>query len=84
MLQRLRLALHETHSGKLSGHVEVDETLIGGKARFMHADRRAKASAKGSAKGMANKVIVAGVWSAKEKSEPKLFQIANVQRFKHW
>jgi hypothetical protein len=46
---------------KLSGHVEVDETFIGGKARFMHADRRAKASAKGFAKGMANKVIVAGI-----------------------
>ncbi len=62
MLQRLRLALHETHSGKLQGHVEVDETFIGGKARFMHKDRRAKASAPGFAKGMANKTIVAGFY----------------------
>lgn len=61
MLQRLRLALHEKHSGKLQGHVEVDETFIGGKARFMHADRKAKASRPGFAKGMANKAIVAGV-----------------------
>jgi transposase-like protein len=60
MLQRLRLALHQKQSGKLSGHVEVDETYIGGKARFMHKDKRARNNVKGLAKGMANKTVVAG------------------------
>src|SRR5580765_5386240 len=38
MLSRLRLALQSQHGGKMSGHVELDETFIGGKARNMHAD----------------------------------------------
>src|ERR1051325_8852187 len=57
MLQRLRLALHEKHSGKLTGHVEADETFIGGKARNMHANKRAKMNGAFSD----NKTIVAGV-----------------------
>src|SRR6478672_5135719 len=40
MLQRLRLALQTEHGGKLGGEVEVDETYIGGKARYMHKDKR--------------------------------------------
>jgi transposase-like protein len=37
MLHRIRLALQdETFGSKLGGEVEVDETLIGGKARNMH------------------------------------------------
>lgn len=40
MLHRIRLALQETPSGKLSGEVEVDETFIGGKARSMHISQR--------------------------------------------
>ena len=42
MLHRGRLALQEISGGKLSGEVEVDETFIGGKARNMHADKRAE------------------------------------------
>jgi transposase-like protein len=43
MDHRIRLALGMAPVGKLSGHVEVDETFIGGKARFMHkADRQRK------------------------------------------
>jgi transposase-like protein len=57
MLQRLRLALQSGDMGKLGGHVEVDETFIGGKARNMHKDRRAKFGLK----AMENKTIVAGV-----------------------
>ena len=39
MLHRIRLALQdETFGSKLDGHVEVDETFIGGKARNMHLD----------------------------------------------
>ncbi|MGB8060845.1 MAG: IS1595 family transposase [Candidatus Sulfotelmatobacter sp.] len=41
MLHRIRLAMQdETSENKLSGHVEVDETFIGGKARNMHLDKR--------------------------------------------
>jgi transposase-like protein len=37
---RIRLALQEGSFEKLTGHVEVDETFIGGKARNMHVDVR--------------------------------------------
>ena len=40
MLHRIRLAMQTEDGGKLSGHVEVDETYIGGKARFMHKAKR--------------------------------------------
>jgi transposase-like protein len=43
MLQRLRLALQDpTSGGKLVGEIEVDETFIGGKARNMHKDVKAR------------------------------------------
>ena len=38
MLHRIRLAMQDENFGKLGGHVEVDETFIGGKARNMHLD----------------------------------------------
>lgn len=41
MMHRIRLAM-ETDSEPFSGKVEVDETFIGGKARFMHKDKRAE------------------------------------------
>ena len=40
MLHRVRDAMQDKFSGKLSGHVEVDETFIGGKARNMHVAKR--------------------------------------------
>src|SRR5580700_10559258 len=43
MLQRARLALQGKNGGKLSGEIEADETLIGAKARNMHAGKRDKA-----------------------------------------
>ena len=43
MLQRIRLAMQdEDDGGTLGDEVEVDETFIGGKARNMHKDKRAK------------------------------------------
>jgi transposase-like protein len=43
MLHRIRLAMQRgTFSKPLSGHVEVDETFIGGKARNMHRGDRAR------------------------------------------
>jgi transposase-like protein len=42
MLHRIRLAMQNGSLDKLSGHVEVDETFIGGKARNMHKTVLAK------------------------------------------
>jgi transposase-like protein len=42
MDHRIRRAMHSgSFSNKLSGQIEADETYIGGKARNMHADKRA-------------------------------------------
>lgn len=40
MNHRIRLAMASRTFKKLSGEVEVDESFIGGRARFMHKDRR--------------------------------------------
>ena len=40
MMHRIRFALHSGSFEKLSGHVEIDETFIGGKARNMHKSKR--------------------------------------------
>jgi transposase-like protein len=61
MLQRIRLALQdEKTGGKLGGEVEVDETFIGGKARNMHKDRKARAL-EGKGGGHVGKVGVQGM-----------------------
>ena len=59
MLHRIRLAMQdEATGGKLGGEVEADETFIGGKARNMHADKRAE---KITGTGGQGKAIVAAV-----------------------
>jgi len=58
MLQRARLALQGKKAAKLSGEVEADESFIGGKARFMHAHKRAE---KIHGRGPDGKAIVAAV-----------------------
>jgi transposase-like protein len=60
MLQRGRLAMQDRNhgGGKLSGEVEADETFIGGKARNMHADKRAQ---KIHGRGPVGKAIVSAV-----------------------
>ncbi|HLF09557.1 MAG TPA: IS1595 family transposase [Dehalococcoidia bacterium] len=40
MLHRIRLAMQSDDYTKLDGIIEVDETFIGGKARFMHKAQR--------------------------------------------
>ncbi|HUY09568.1 MAG TPA: IS1595 family transposase, partial [Candidatus Dormibacteraeota bacterium] len=42
MLHRIRLAMQTNTFEKMGGKVEVDETFIGGKARFMHQSDRAR------------------------------------------
>ena len=64
MMHRLRFALHSGSfgkppgGGKLSGHVEVDETFIGGKARNMHATKRVE---KIQGRGAVGKTVVMGI-----------------------
>jgi transposase-like protein len=58
MLHRIRLAMQSKTFNKLGGEVEVDETFIGGKARNMHADKRAE---KITGRGPEGKAIVAAV-----------------------
>jgi transposase-like protein len=61
MLQRIRLAMQDDFFGsKLNGEVEVDETFIGGKARNMHKDVRAR-KISGRGKHMTDKVAVIGM-----------------------
>jgi transposase-like protein len=58
MLHRVRLALQSGTFNKLSGEVEVDESFIGGKARNMHAAKRAR---KITGTGGKDKVVVMGI-----------------------
>lgn len=61
MLQRIRLATQSENFNKMGGdgkHIEADESFIGGKARFMHADKRAE---KIHGRGPEGKTIVAAV-----------------------
>jgi transposase-like protein len=58
MLHRIRLAAQSKTFNKLGGEVEVDETFIGGKARFMHADKREERI---RGRGTEGKTIVAAV-----------------------
>src|SRR5215813_533934 len=60
MDHRIRLAMQSgSFIKKLCGHVEVDETYIGGKARNMHKSRKQRA--KLSPTGMVGKVAVMGL-----------------------
>ena len=58
MNHRLRFALKNGGLGMLCGEVEADETFIGGKARNMHASKRA---AKISGTGPKDKTAVMGI-----------------------
>ena len=60
MVHRIRLAMQAGTFEKFSGQVEVDETFIGGAARFMHTDRRAK-TLEGRRGGVAGKAAVMGL-----------------------
>jgi transposase-like protein len=58
MLHRIRLAMQSRSFQKVDGEVEVDETFIGGRARFMHTEKR-KRVIRGT--GMSGKVAVMGL-----------------------
>jgi transposase-like protein len=58
VLHRVRLAMQEGSFEKFSGEIEVDETFIGGKAKFMHAKERKR---KISGSGVVDKTAVLGM-----------------------
>ena len=58
MLHRIRFAQHQGSINKMTGTVEADETFVGGKARNMHADKRAE---KIHGRGPEGKAIVFGL-----------------------
>src|SRR6266436_10018054 len=61
MMHRIRLAMHNKDFVKLGGpgsEVEVDETFIGGAARFMHSERRKRVITE---RGVKDKMAVMGI-----------------------
>ena len=79
MLQRIRLAMQAQSLTKFSGEVEVDETFIGGKARFMHKDRHDR-KIKGRG-GFSGKIAVLGLLERHgESSQVRTELIQNVRR----
>jgi transposase-like protein len=75
MLHRIRLAMQQGSIEKLSGHVEVDETFIGGKARNMHRSERAR---KIHGTGGSGKVAVMGL--LERHGEVRTMVVPNVKR----
>ncbi len=62
MLHRIRLALRDGSIGKLSGEVEVDETFVGGKYKFMNNKQRRKSP---DVSGPGGKAVVMGLLERK-------------------
>jgi transposase-like protein len=60
MLHRIRLAMQHGTFDKPKGHVEVDETYIGGSAHHMHKSRIKKLKGTGTP-GMVGKIAVMGL-----------------------
>jgi transposase-like protein len=58
MMHRIRFAFHHGSFNEFSGQIEADETFIGGKARNMHAAKRAK---KITGTGSKDKTAVMGI-----------------------
>src|SRR6266487_3409699 len=78
MLHRIRLAMQDGSIEKFSGRVEADETFIGGRARNMHADKKAHVKA-----GVVGKVAVMGLLernSPERASRIKLRVVRNIRR----
>ena len=75
MLQRIRLAMQDKTGGKLGGDVEVDETYIGGRARFMHKGRKKRII---TGTGIAGKVAVMGLLARHGKDGHSTMRVAVV------
>jgi transposase-like protein len=76
MMHRIRLALQNQSFEKLSGHVEADETYIGGKARNMHIDKQKKVL---KAEGSFRKAVVMGILERNGKVRAKVIECASAK-----
>lgn len=76
MLHRLRLAVHHKSFEKICGHVEIDETYIGGKARNMHKGKRERVIKGTGGKG---KVAVMGLLSRHGKDGHSIVRVSVVE-----
>ena len=81
MLHRIRLAMQDEQSGRFGGHVEADETFIGGKARNMHKGKRDRVIGRG--RGSVGKTAVAGLLErgGEDTSRVRTKVVPNVRRF---
>src|SRR5437660_4602181 len=77
MLHRIRLAMQDGSIEKFSGRVEADETFIGGRARNMHADKRAKILQRG--RGAIGKVAVMGLLERNSPDKPSRVRLRVVR-----
>jgi transposase-like protein len=75
MMHRIRLALQSGSFEKMAGEIEADETYIGGKARYMHKDKRAR---KITGTGGMGKVAVMGL--LERHGEVRLKVMPNVRK----
>ena len=77
MLHRIRLAMQDGGFAKFggSGPVEADETMIGGLARFMHKDKKAKITGTGGV----GKELVMGLLD-RETGKVRVKHVANRKR----
>jgi transposase-like protein len=75
MLHRVRLAMQSGTFEEVAGKFEADESFIGGLARNMHKDKRAKITGTGGA----GKAIVMGILD-RERGKVRVKHVANVQR----
>lgn len=76
MLHRIRYAQHTGSINKMTGTVEADETFIGGKARNMHRDVRAR---KITGTGGMGKAVVFGLLE-RETGKVRLSVVKNTRR----
>jgi transposase-like protein len=75
MLHRIRKAMQRGTFEKFAGEIEADETFIGGLARFMHKDRKAKITGTGGA----GKELVMGLLD-RETGKVRVKHVANRKR----
>lgn len=75
LLHRIRLAMQTRTFEKATGEVEVDETFIGGAARFMHMDVRAR---KIKHRGPSDKTAVLGI--LERGGEVRAMQVDDVKK----
>lgn len=78
MLARLRMALHAGEpTTKMRGHVEADETFVGGKARNMHYGKRKRMGIT-QGRSMAGKVAVFGLLERHGKDGVSQIRLARI------